>query len=129
MAQRRNAPPPLGDLEAVVMDEIWDRGALTVQEVLDGLNARDWRQRRYTTVLTVMGRLARKGMLRRRREGRSDRYEAALPRERYLEARAAAQAGAMVDEYGDVALAHFARHLAELDPKRRAQIRRLSQRD
>ena len=35
----------------------------------------------------------------------------------------------MVDEYGDVALAHFARHLAELDPKRRAQIRRLAQRD
>ena len=129
MAQSRSDPPPIGDLEAAVMDEIWVRGGRTVQEVLDGLNARDWRQRRYTTVLTVMTRLARKGLLRRTRQGRSDRYEATLPRERYQQARAAAQAGAMVDEYGDVALAHFARHLAELDPKRRAQIRRLAQRD
>jgi hypothetical protein len=30
----------------------------------------------------------------------------------------------MVDAYGDVALAHFARHLHALDPKQRAQIRR-----
>jgi predicted transcriptional regulator len=113
----------------MVMDELWDRGAVSVRDTLDAVNIRDWRQRRYTTVLTVMSRLERKGLLRRTRQGRRDLYEPTLGRERYHEARAAAEAGAMVDEYGDVALAHFARHLEALDPKRRAQIRRMARDD
>ena len=108
------------------MDALWDHGAMTVRATLDALNACDWRQRRYTTLLTVMGRLEGKGLVRRTRQGRRDVYEPTVGRERYHEARAAAQAGAMVDEYGDVALAHFARHLESLDPERRAQIRRMA---
>jgi predicted transcriptional regulator len=108
------------------MDALWDHGALTVRGALDVVNARDWRQRRYTTLLTVMTRLEGKGLVRRTREGRRDRYEPTLGRERYQQARAAAAAGAMVDEYGDVALAHFARHLEALDPERQAEIRRLA---
>jgi predicted transcriptional regulator len=111
------------------MDELWDRGALTVRGVLDAVNARDWRQRRYTTLLTVLTRLERKGLLRRTREGRRDLCEPTLSRERYQQARAAAETGAMVDEYGDVALAHFARHLKALDPKRRAQIEEMARDD
>jgi predicted transcriptional regulator len=129
MPRGPSAPPPLGVLEALVMDELWDRGPLSVRSTLDAVNARDWRQRRYTTVLTVMSRLEGKGLLRRTRDGRRDVYEPTLARERYQEARAAAEAGAMVDEYGDVALAHFARHLKGLDPKRRAQIRRMARDD
>src|SRR5919198_2563705 len=111
MARRRSAPPTLGDLENDVMEEVWRRGSGTVREVLDALNDDDWRERRYTTVLTVMHRLEAKRMLRRRREGRRDVFEPAIDRDRYVELRAAAEAGALVDEYGDVALAHFARHL------------------
>ena len=111
------------------MEEVWRRGSGTVREVLDALNDDDWRERRYTTVLTVMHRLEAKRMLRRRREGRRDVFEPAIDRDRYVELRAAAEAGALVDEYGDVALAHFARHLAQLDPKRRAAIRRLAESD
>lgn len=119
----------MGELETLVMDQIWDRGALSVREALDALNAWDWRQRQYTTVLTVMSRLEGKGLVRRTRHGRRDVYEPAIGRERYRQARAAAQAGAMVDEFGDVALAHFARHLESLDPERREQIRKLARDD
>jgi predicted transcriptional regulator len=80
-------------------------------------------------VLTVMHRLQVKQMLCRRREGRRDLFKPAVEREHYLERRTAAQTGALVDEYGDVALAHFARHLDQLDPERRAQIRRPAERD
>ena len=111
------------------MDQLWDRGELSVRDALDALNVGDWRQRRYTTVLTVMSRLEGKGLVRRTRDGRRDLYEPTLGRERYRQARAAAQAGAMVDEFGDVALAHFARHLESLDPERREQIRRLARDD
>jgi BlaI family transcriptional regulator, penicillinase repressor len=49
-----------------------------------------------------------------------------LTRSAYAEARAELQVGELVSEYGDVALAHFARHISGLDPARQAQIRRLA---
>jgi predicted transcriptional regulator len=122
-------PPPLHELEAEVMEELWTRGEANVREVLDAINAREEMQRAYTTILTVMQRLAAKDMLRRERRGRLDVYLPALSREAYAEARAEAGVGALVSEYGDVALAHFARHMSGLDPKRREQIRRLARGD
>jgi predicted transcriptional regulator len=119
-------PPTLHELESEIMDEVWRRGACTVRDVLDALNARTDVARAYTTVMTVMQRLDGKGLLRRERSGRRDVYVAALSAEEYAQARAGAQVGALVDEYGDVALAHFARQMSALDPKRREQIRRLA---
>jgi predicted transcriptional regulator len=111
------------------MDEVWRRGTCTVRDVLDALNARTDITRAYTTVMTVMQRLDGKGLLRRERDGRRDVYVAALSADDYAQARAEAEVGALVDEYGDVALAHFARHMSALDPKRRDQIRRLARGD
>jgi predicted transcriptional regulator len=119
-------PPRLHDLEAEVMDEMWRVDEAPVRAVMDALNARAAKERKYTTIMTVMARLDRKGLLTRRREGMSDVYRAALSREEYREARARDEVGALVDEYGDVALAHFARQMAQLDPKRRQQLRRLA---
>jgi predicted transcriptional regulator len=76
--------------------------------------------------MTVMHQLDGKGVLRRARAGRADVFVAALSRDEYAQARAEAQVGELVDQYGDVALAHFARHMSQLDPKRREQIRRLA---
>jgi predicted transcriptional regulator len=122
-------PPMLHELETAVMEEVWNGGERTVREVLEALNARSTPQRAYTTILTVMQRLDAKHVLRRARDGRRDVYVPVLTREQYAQARAEAQVGALVSEYGDVALAHFARHMSQLDPKRREQIRRLARRD
>jgi predicted transcriptional regulator len=121
-------PPALHELESEVMEELWSRGAASVRDVLGALNRRSPSERAYTTVLTVMQRLDRKGLLRRTRDGRKDVYAPALTREEYARARVRAEVGAVVDEYGDVALAHFAHVMSQLDPKRRAQIRRLARR-
>ena len=121
-----SVPPPLHELEAEIMDEVWAREACTVRDVLDALNARSPTPRAYTTIMTVMQRLDGKRLLQRERDGRRDVYVATLSRDEYAQARASAQVGALVDEYGDVALAHFARHMSQLDPKRREQIRRLA---
>lgn len=121
--------PELHDLEREVIEEIWDRGEASVRTVLDALNARLTRQRAYTTVMTVLIRLWEKGLLDRRRAGRRHVYSAALNREQYADARARAEVGALVDEFGEVALVHFARLLQTLDPKRRDQLRRLAKRD
>jgi predicted transcriptional regulator len=71
-----------GDLEAAVMDVVWDAaGPMTVRKVLEHLN-RD-RALAYTTVMTVMDNLHRKGMLRRTMEGRAWLYEATASRGEY----------------------------------------------
>jgi predicted transcriptional regulator len=120
-------PPPLHELESEVMEELWDRGGGTVRDVLDALNGRRSPRRAYTTILTVMQRLHGKDLLRREWRTRRHVYVPALTREEYAQARAEAQVGALVSEYGDVALAHFARAMSQLDPKRREQIRRMAE--
>jgi predicted transcriptional regulator len=119
-------PPRLHDLETEVMIELWSAGPAPVRVVLDALNARSERQRKYTTVMTIMARLHSKGVLERRRDGKTYIYTPVLSRERFLQARAQAEVDALVDEYGDVALVHFAKQMAELDPRRREQLRRLA---
>ncbi len=122
-------PPPLHELESEVMEEVWRQGETTVRSVLGALNASADKERAYTTVMTIMARLDRKGVLRRRREGKTDIYSPVLGRQEYLDARAQAEVGALVEQYGEVALMHFARQMDQLDPKRRQQLRRLARRD
>ena len=74
--------PALGDLEVQVMRMIWARqGPVTVREVLGDLQAE--RPLAYTTVMTVMGNLVRKGWLRRHEEGRAYRYEPLVSAEEF----------------------------------------------
>jgi len=108
------------------MDEVWRREKATVREVMEALNDSGAKSRAYTTYMTILGRLHRKGLLDRRREGGADVYTPRLSREGYAEARARSEVAALVDEFGDVALVHFARQMATLDRKRRDQLRRLA---
>ena len=108
------------------MQEVWERGEASVRDVLEALNARSTKQRAYTTVMTIMVRLTDKGLLERTRAGKTHRYRPALTHDEYLERRAQAEVGAIVAEYGDAALVHFARQMALLDPKRQAQLRRIA---
>ena len=96
--------------------------------MLDEVNARSGRERAYTTVMTVMRRLAAKGVLARERDGKAHLYRAICSRREYADTRAGTQVGALVAEYGDVALAHFAAAMAKLDPARREQLARLANR-
>ena len=108
------------------MEQLWRQGEANVRSVLGALNATAEKARAYTTVMTVMGNLDRKGMLTRRREGKTDIYTPVMSREEYLDARARAEAGALVGRYGDAALMAFAREMDRLDPEQRRQLRRLS---
>ena len=76
----------LGDLEAEVMEAIWARPpgtAVTVREVFEALSER--RRLAYTTVMTTMARLARKGLLVAERSGPAYLYRAALSREEFID--------------------------------------------
>jgi predicted transcriptional regulator len=123
------APPPLHELESEVMEELWATGETTVRAVMDALNARATKDRAYTTYMTIMSRLHRKGVLLRRREGKTDLYSPAHSRDEYMALRAGAEVEQLVDRYGDAALSQFARQISALDPARRRSLQRLAQRD
>src|SRR3954451_10639692 len=126
MPRRKQQPPPaLAATEAKIMEEVWRQGEATVRQVLEASN-KGSKQRAYTTVMTIMNRLDKKGLLKRRRHGRTDVYIPKMTREEYRERRAQAEIGALVDEFGDLALAHFARQVEALDRERLRDLRRLA---
>jgi predicted transcriptional regulator len=64
----------LGELEREIMRRLWQRGASsTVRELLGELQHD--RDIAYTTVMTVLDNLFKKGWLRRELDGRAYRYE------------------------------------------------------
>jgi predicted transcriptional regulator len=80
--QRVAAARQLGQLEAVIMERLWSwERPVAVREVLDDLR-RD-RPIAYTTVMTVMNNLHRKGLLTREMHGRAYRYQPARSREEH----------------------------------------------
>jgi predicted transcriptional regulator len=94
----------LGDLERAVMEVLWEGSPpLVVREVVRALVERDLA---YTTVMTVLDRLAKKGFVRRHRDGRAWCYEPSASRESYI-------AQLMLDALSltgdrEAALTHFA---------------------
>jgi predicted transcriptional regulator len=71
-----------GELESTVMQWLWDHGEpATVREVHTALVAK--REIAYTTVLTVMDNLYKKGWLTREPVGRAHRYQPVASREQY----------------------------------------------
>jgi predicted transcriptional regulator len=119
MAEQGRTAAGLGPLEAEVMGVLWRAGRpLPVREVTAALNAERTAALAYTTVMTVMSRLAGKGILARSRAGR-----------RFVYAPVAADAAeiavrGVLEEFGDAALARFVQR-AELDPALRERLRRL----
>jgi predicted transcriptional regulator len=71
-----------GELEAVVMHRVWDHHRpVTVRDLFDELRAE--RSIAYTTVMSTMDNLHRKGWLDRERHGKAYRYTAVASREEY----------------------------------------------
>nr|WP_276514909.1 BlaI/MecI/CopY family transcriptional regulator [Nocardia transvalensis] len=69
-------------MEGVVMDRLWrSDGPTTVRAVFDELSAE--RHIAYTTVMSTMDNLHRKGWLEREREGRAYLYRPTLTREQH----------------------------------------------
>ncbi|EWT07515.1 CopY family transcriptional regulator [Intrasporangium chromatireducens Q5-1] len=74
----------LGELERAVLEHLWTEGpshpeGLTVREVHDVVGVQ--RDLAYTTLMTVLDRMAKKGLVTRERDGRAWRYTAAASRD------------------------------------------------
>ncbi|MEL6615477.1 MAG: BlaI/MecI/CopY family transcriptional regulator [Bacteroidota bacterium] len=70
---------PLGETEMEVLQHVWDLGSASVGDVHARILAS--REVAYTTVMTVMKKLAKKGYLAFERDGNAYIYSAAQPPE------------------------------------------------
>ena len=85
----------LGDLERAVMDHLWSTPEpQTVRQVHEALSAR--RDLAYTTVMTVLQRLAKKNLVSQIRDDRAHRYAPVQARDELV-------AGLMVDALSQAA--------------------------
>jgi predicted transcriptional regulator len=85
----RKPSPTLTPQELEIMKAVWARGTATVRDVYEAL--REERQVAYTTVMTMMNVLERKGHLRKKAEGRSFVYRPTRPQRQVV--------GSMVREF------------------------------
>lgn len=112
-----------GPLETEVMRVIWGAKApITVREVLTQLNDNRSEPLAYTTAMTVLARLADKGVLTRRLAGRGYVYEAAAPDEASIAVRG------LIRQFGDAAIASLADEV-RADPKLLKRLERLLRED
>ncbi|GAA1676381.1 transcriptional regulator [Citricoccus zhacaiensis] len=113
----REAPVALGDLERSVMDLLWDQpGAHTANDVRDALAG----DLAVTTVLTVLSRLEKKGLVRRDGGRRPHRYAAASSREDHTVGLLNEVLGSVPDRE-----AVLARFIGGIGPDEAAAVRRL----
>ena len=115
MASRRRhtLAEVLGPLEAEVMEVTWDLGEVTVRDVHEALN--ESRSVAYTTVMTTMGRLADKGLLRRVEDQRAHRFTPLLSREQYADSTVKSVVDWLVTQFRDPAVAYFLDRVKEDD--------------
>ncbi|GAA5050229.1 BlaI/MecI/CopY family transcriptional regulator [Nocardia callitridis] len=114
-----------GDLEAVIMDRVWDRDTeyTTVRDVFEQLCTE--RDIAYTTVMSTMDNLHRKGWLARERAGKAYRYWPTLTREEHSARRMLAALGS--GGRSDLVFSYFVDRIsAEESAGLRAALRRLS---
>ena len=111
-----------GELEAVVMDRLWTHGGpALVREVFENLLCN--REIAYTTVMSTMDNLHRKGWLSRERRGKAYLYRPEVTREQYS-ARLMREA---LDDGGrsDLVLTHF---LEQINDDESAALRKVLRR-
>jgi len=111
----------LGELQAQIMEVAWSRPSVTVREVVDMLGV--GRDMAYTTVMTVMSRLADQGLLSRDRVGKTYLYRSACSRDEFRAGISGTIVKDLIVDFGDLALSQFVDALERADPARLERLR------
>ncbi len=83
----KKSVPELGPLEFKLLRILWKHDSLTAPQALEEYNRQAQTPLAYTTVMTLLGRLAEKGVLNVNRERQPYRFSAAISREQMLRQR------------------------------------------
>ena len=112
-----------GELEAQIMDAMWHLEDASVQEVCDYMGDVN-----YKTIMTVLNRLVRKGVLTRRLRGRAFVYRPIADRDTFLSTVFRSVAQGLVGDFGELALAQIVDTAGEVDPALLDELEHMIQR-
>jgi len=114
-SNRQGQVEQLGRLESEVMERLWQRGEASVREIHEDIGPR----LAYTTVMTTLDRLFKKGILKRRAAGRAFCYSPTLTLEEYNRQLTHHLLGIAVEESGSrqAVLSCFVDYVSESDRK------------
>lgn len=113
----------LGDLETQIMEIAWVKGEVTVKQVHERLQSK--RELAYTTVMTVMSRLAEKGLLKRVREGAAYVYRPTSGREEFTQTSVKKVMQELLRDFSTPAIRQFVESIGKEDPEQIEQLARL----
>ena len=114
----------LGELEKSVMDLIWEqKEPVTVRFVYENLSNK--RKIAYTTVMTIIGRLAEKGLLKKKSERKAYIYQAAYTKDKFLTKITHQIIKNFVSNFGDAAVAHFVEEIEKIPEEKRSKIAKM----
>ena len=84
---KKRSVPELGPLEFKLLRILWRHESLTAPQVLEEYNLQAGTPLAYTTIMTLLGRMAEKGVLKVNRERQPYRFSAGVSRELMLRQR------------------------------------------
>jgi predicted transcriptional regulator len=124
MAPRRkhSLAEVLGPLETEIMEVVWDLGEVTVRDVHDRL--RQKRDIAYTTVMTTLGRLTDKRLLRREEGQPAHHYIPLVSREEYARSTVKSVVDWLIGHFPDPAVAYFLDRVEKEDEQVIQHLRR-----
>lgn len=95
----------LGPLEHQIMDIVWKQKKATVYSVVAELCQE--KKLAYTTIMTVMSRLTKKGVLAREKKGKTFYYSPLLGKEKFIHSLVKNTMAKLIDSFGEEALVAF----------------------
>lgn len=107
-----------GELEAKILNVIWSLDEPTVQDVVKRLG----KKANYKTVMTVMNRLAVKGVLERRKVARAFVYAPRFTRDELLRHSSRLVLEGLIADFGPAVLAQFVEAVEEADRSRLVEL-------
>ena len=111
----------LGNLEKEIMEFMWTKNQpVTVRIVYESISKK--RKIAYTTVMTIMGRLVDKGLLKRKESGKAYIYQPTYSKDKFLTRISRQIIKNFIANFGDVAIAHFAQEVDKLVPVKRQEL-------
>src|SRR5687768_2632299 len=105
------------------MDVVWKHAPVTARDVCDRMKGK-W-ERAYTTIMTTMDRLYRKGILQRQKEGLAWQYHPVLSAGEFDRALADSLASRILSANQDTALHAFVDAAAKVDVALLDRLRQL----
>lgn len=107
-----------GSLESEIMELVWAKGKSNVRDIYEALNLQRGKNLAYTTVMTIMGRLAEKKVLSRLKEGGTFLYEPFSTKNEFSSRVVGKVIDSLLEDFSETTLAHFVGKIGDIDPKK-----------